>query len=244
MMQPQFERREPNNLPIRIGALLAHIAAWPAFGLTLVTVCNEGCSADQVIPLTLIPVGLTLMVHLLVQRIQLPNWWATPIMGLATAGLAGFILIIESLGISYIPALIALLVATIMSVGPPTQHTMFSTEGRLSRTRYWANAVMPTSALAVAAFFLGILLLHALPPIGIIFCTLAAGYLVWAITTASIKRCHDAGYSSDWLLLCLVPGAAPAGLVLLGTLPPEPGTNEYDLVLETEPDPGRASAEE
>ena len=54
---------------------------------------------------------------------------------------------------------------------------------------------------------------------------------VLGFTAASVKRCHDMGYSGFWTLLYLIPGVALAGLAMLGAWSSS-GPNRYDQVEE------------
>ena len=111
------------------------------------------------------------------------------------------------------------------------KYVLFSYDGRISRSQYWIMGILPLLGLA---FLWGVAFVPVsyffpwpsiLVSIGAVLC------LVWGFSAVSVKRCHDMGYSGFWTLLYLIPGAALAGLIVLGARRSS-GPNRYDQVEE------------
>ena len=59
-----------------------------------------------------------------------------------------------------------------------------------------------------------------------IMCLLCVAF-VWIALAASVRRCHDLGWSGWWVLLALIPIAAFAQGIWLLFAPGEEGENDY-----------------
>jgi len=109
---------------------------------------------------------------------------------------------------------------------------LFSFDGRINRTQYWRLGMLPL--LLVAVFIGSITYIPVFSPFPFVVILVSVGAIlciVWGCIAASIKRCHDIGYSGFWILLYLVPGVALVGLIVLGVWPSS-GPNKYDRVEE------------
>ena len=107
------------------------------------------------------------------------------------------------------------------------KHVLFSFDGRINRTQYWCMGILPLFALAFLWGILFIPISYWFPFVSILVSIGAVLCLVWGFTAASVKRCHDIGYSGFWTLLYLIPGVALVGLIVLGAWRSS-GPNKYD----------------
>ena len=57
--------------------------------------------------------------------------------------------------------------------------------------------------------------------------TIVFGALAWLSVAAMVRRAHDVGWSSRWLLLSIIPGVGVVQGVLLLILPSEPRANRW-----------------
>ena len=101
----------------------------------------------------------------------------------------------------------------------------FRGRGRIGRGRYWLYGV---AAFLAFYFMLGFV-------VGLLGYTLSEDHarlsvmvLAWPLGAVQLKRWHDRGKGSVWLLVNLVPLVGPLWVfVELALLPGQPGDNRY-----------------
>ena len=101
----------------------------------------------------------------------------------------------------------------------------FSFEGRISRSTYWLQYVLPM-------FVLGLVVIMVAGKIGLPAARFILVLSMWPAMAGAVKRCHDRGHSGWYVLIGLIPVIGGLWLSIeLGLLAGTPGANEYGMAV-------------